>query len=169
VSDTAFVAWLTRMGGAHLAADDVAAAWLHEFFGEYGPVDPDVFHDAYNLRRLELVESAVPMVVTDIKSTTGLNPEVRVFTTAANGHDAIAVSYEGSYQTGLASSLNAEVVLSTIADYLQSYVLEELRRAWPVCPHHAYGLHAEVHRDEAVWACLRHDHTVAHIGSLKSV
>jgi hypothetical protein len=55
-----------------------------------------------------------------------------------------------------------------IADYLQGEIMEDsaVWAAWPTCPEHHNGLHAQVHDDAAVWYCRTGNHAVAAIGHL---
>jgi len=121
---------------------------------------------ALSLRILELVENAVIVVLSDVQRTTTLRPRVEVFTPRMNAVDEIAVSYDRAYQTGIDWPPDEIGVLVTLTDYLRDFVVEDAWQAWPLCPHHGLALYPENYKDQAVWTCRKHDHTVAPIGDL---
>ncbi|MFD0888750.1 hypothetical protein ACFQ08_29790 [Streptosporangium algeriense] len=54
-----------------------------------------------------------------------------------------------------------------VADAAQEVVMEVIWEAWPACPEHDLGLHAEPENGIAVWRCTGGEaHTVAPIGEL---
>jgi len=167
VRDSSFEAILHDLGDLTSGATRFELDWLRDLYETYGSFDTDEARLAFDVRGLEALERALPVVIADIERTTRLEPDVKVFIEAVGKWDRIGVSYNGSYQTGLAWPIARAGVLVSLADYLRDYVVEDLWRAWPLCPHHRYALYPEIHRSEPVWACRSHDHTVARIGELQ--
>jgi len=60
------------------------------------------------------------------------------------------------------------VALLSVAVAVQRQVKEQAWRAWPDCPTHPRGLHAEEVENRAVWFCrAAGGHVVAPIGGLE--
>jgi hypothetical protein len=60
---------------------------------------------------------------------------------------------------------DALAALTAVADDAQGAIMESSWQAWPVCPQHALGTHAEVHDGAAVWWCKADGgHVAAAIG-----
>jgi hypothetical protein len=117
------------------------------------------------------LEDAMRLVNRDLAAT-GLHRRCRLriresepgrsgnaYVEAWDGHTGIA---QGVYPASGADPVSA---LIAVADDAQDAVMHALCAAWPVCPVHQFGVHAEGHDEAAVWWCAGDGgHAVAAIG-----
>ena len=68
-------------------------------------------------------------------------------------NDSIAISYNHASRTGVPWRFASPSILVSVADVVRDHVVEDLWRAWPLCPHHGFALYPEVPRKVAVWGC----------------
>ena len=136
--------------------------WLHAFYAAHGPLTMDLVGIALVLDQVQLATEDVKIVLADLARTTNLQPDVVV----DDYEGGVRVSFNGSYTAPSVWEWENPDALAEVADYLQEHVVEELHTAWPTCPEHGFGLHAEVHGQTAVWWCRYRNHTVARVGHL---
>ncbi|MER6825638.1 hypothetical protein ABT352_06595 [Streptosporangium sp. NPDC000563] len=110
------------------------------------------------------LEEALKDVERDVRAS-GITGTLRMIVPDRDSMGMAWVEFEGICQ-GNGISPRAEP-LGAVADATQEVVMEVLWRAWPVCPVHNRGLHAEPEDRIAVWSCTGSGtHTVAPVGEL---
>jgi hypothetical protein len=121
---------------------------------------------------LTTLEEALDAVAADMQAT-GLPGPVRLVAREWPSPSRLFLDYQGGYgsSNGIApadgsGSLRA---LVTVADEVQDAVMESSWEAWPVCPSHRLGTHAQERDEVAVWWCNGDGgHVVAAIGKWRS-
>ena len=167
VSDGAFDEWLVAVDlDAPAAANPQVRTWAWLFYEEHGPLDPVMVRLALDLRTIELLEWAMELVRADVAATTSLHPRLEIRTESWGAGDIVFAAYNGSYRSGAGWPFAERDLLVELADYLRDHVVEDLWRAWPLCPAHGEILYPEIAGADAVWMCRRHGHAAARIGSL---
>lgn len=138
--------------------------WCRDIFARHGEVDLSTLEGLYRANRLRLCRAAVALVTRDIASTTSFHPPIEVVDDDGLG---VYLSYRGSFTSGQLSFDSPEEAAQQVADYLQEYVSEDLRGAWPTCQTHGLGLHAVLVDGAATWHCSGgRGHSVGAIGHL---
>ena len=140
-----------------------AEQFLRDAFDRLGAISPRELQ-AEGLRvQMGLAQGAVALVLSDLHATTRARPVVEV---RLDDEYGVVIAYNGGWTTPAFVSMRNPAATSEIADYLQGAIMEDadVWAAWPTCPTHPYGLHAEVHDEVAVWHCRAGQHSVAAIG-----
>lgn len=139
-----------------------AVEWLRALLDRRGPLTSAEIGAAYRADCIELARSCVDVVRQDIRATTGTEPAITV--DQLDGAVRISVDRGFSTPSTTGHPWEESQVLVEVASYLQS----EIRRAWPTCPAHGWGLHPTISADgRAVWWCRPEGHAVSAIGSLR--
>ena len=114
---------------------------------------------------MDLARDAAALVMRDVHATTEARPTIQI---RHDGDFGLVVSYNGDFSTPAMTAMQNPEATREIADYLQGHVMEDgaVWAAWPTCPEHQHGLHAEVQGTVAVWHCRTGNHSVASIGEL---
>jgi hypothetical protein len=60
-------------------------------------------------------------------------------------------------------------LIVSLADQVQDYITDELRRAWPECPGHSHPMKAATLKSVAVWICPETNERISLIGHLSEV
>ena len=115
--------------------------------------------------KLAVVQEAVAQYLDDWAAQGGTAQDIDVW---LNADSEVCIWVNGGGTIPSASGEDAERLKASVADYLQSELMEAevAYRILPTCPTHAVGLHAQVTDTRAGWWCRTGEHLVAHIGSL---
>jgi transposase-like protein len=100
------------------------------------------------------LEDALGAVTADMRAT-GLPDPIRLVLRESPAPSRVFVDYRGGYGsssgTAPAEGSGSLRALVTVADEVQDAVMESAREAWPVCPSHRLGAHAQERDKVAVW------------------
>jgi len=112
---------------------------------------------------------ALDRVNADMRAT-GLPGIARLVDPERSGQRAWVETWDGHRGSGSgvfpASGKDPVTALEAVADEAQDAVMETIWGAWPVCPAHTMGAHAEVRDGTAVWWCKgAGGHAIAAIGA----
>jgi ABC-type branched-subunit amino acid transport system substrate-binding protein len=114
------------------------------------------------------LEEALETVKADLRAS-GLPDAVRLYSWEGStnvGVDAWAANSTGG---GIFPEEGRDPVLAlaSVADDVQDAVMHSIWGAWPTCPVHRLGVHADLHDGAAVWWCRSGGgHVVAPVGQL---
>jgi len=120
----------------------------------------------WHLRTLDdlvaLAQQAADAVSADLHHTIPDPPEITVRPWMENG---VCIEVLNGYTAPSMWATTEPEAIAEVADYIQDQIAQTLG-AWPVCPKHGTGLHAEVQDGKAVWRCRFGNHSIAAIGAL---
>jgi hypothetical protein len=121
---------------------------------------------------LTTLEEALEAVTADMQAT-GLPGPVRLVAREWPSPSRLFLEYRGGYgsSSGIAPADGSSPIraLATVANEVQDAVMESSWEAWPVCPSHRLGVHAQERDEVAVWWCNGDGgHVVAAIGKWRS-
>jgi hypothetical protein len=117
---------------------------------------------------LAALQDAMRIVNQDVAAT-GLPGACRLEVPAWSQGNAYVLTWDNYTDSGvgIAPECGRDTVraLTEVADDAQGAIMESTWGAWPVCPRHQLGTHAEEHDGAAVWWCKGNGgHVVAAIG-----
>jgi hypothetical protein len=136
---------------------------LREIFERRGPISFEELHAEGREIEMDLARHAVRLVQHDLHATGRARPNI---TTSHDDEYSLIVMYNGGWTTPAMTSMQHPQSTCEIADYVQGEIVEDIGAAWPTCPSHRSGLHAETDGAEAIWYCRTGKHRVAAIGQL---
>jgi hypothetical protein len=125
----------------------------------------------------EELRAALEVVLPDLISTTGLNPQVREDNWSdVRGQECAHLNSDDGSTVGIwvMSGDTIAAQAAELADQIQEWAIEELFRlgrspTWPECPEHpgSHPLSPKVAESNAVWGCpatLRTHAVIGHLG-----
>ena len=118
-------------------------------------------------REFGALSRALDVVNADVRAT-GLPGTLRLVRPEWADQNVFVETWDGGHGSGsgiFPDNGGAVPALVAVADEAQDAVMESIWGAWPVCPAHDLGVHAEERDGYAVWRCQGGGgHTVARIG-----